>query len=97
MVVREQLGLRADQAWLTQVAADPKAETRTLGIPLSADEAADIQQRFDPTLEPAEVVRSYGDEHRESFAGVYIDRQHGNRVVALFTADVAAHQAALDA
>jgi hypothetical protein len=48
----------------------------------------------DDTL--AQVVQVYGTQHADEFAGVYYDREHGGRLVALFTGNLELHQRALD-
>jgi hypothetical protein len=95
--LRQQLGLRADLAWVQQVAADPNADTQLLAIPLTPAETLEIERRFAQSDEAAQIANAYATEHRDSFAGLYIDQKRGSRIVVLFTADVGAHQAALDA
>ena len=97
IATRERLGLRADLAWVRQVAADPNADTQTIDIPLTPKEAADLQRRFDLSSDAAQIANAYAAEHRDTFAGLYIDQPSGGRVVVLFTEDVEGHQAALDA
>ena len=53
---REAVGLRADDAWILAVAADPAADRSSFGIPLTPAEAADLLSR--PLKAPNEVVRT---------------------------------------
>jgi hypothetical protein len=49
-----------------------------------------------PADEAAQVVQEYGAAHPDEFAGVYIDRENGGRLVARFTRNIDLHQEALD-
>ena len=95
--IRQQLGLRADLAWVQQMAADPDADTQMLGIPLTRAEAREIERWFAQGHGAAMIANTYAAEHEDTFAGLYVDQQRGGKVVVLFTADIEAHQAALDA
>ena len=44
----------------------------------------------------AQAASTYGENHRDTFAGLYVDASQAH-VVIRFTSDVARHQAALDA
>jgi hypothetical protein len=91
---RQDFGLRADEAWVRSVAADPNATSDLLGIPLTKAEAIEFQGRQQVLTSVAGLAQRYADEHPEQFAGLFIDQQH-KLVVILFTGDVETHQAAL--
>jgi len=44
----------------------------------------------------ADDLLAYGEEHADEFGGLYVDPPGSNSVVILFTANLAAHQAAVD-
>lgn len=93
---RTDLGLRADEAWVREVAARPDAVTDVLDIPLTPQEAREISDRFARSDEAATIATDYGSKYPQEFAGLYIDQRHGGRIVVHFTARQAVHQAALD-
>jgi hypothetical protein len=94
--MRERLdfGLRADEAWVRAVAANPNATSDLLGIPLLPAEALEFQSRQERLQGVARLAQRYTEEHPEDLAGLFIDQQH-RLVVVLFTANVDAHAAAL--
>jgi len=93
---REEMGLRADLAWVQAVAAHPDA-TRDWGVPLLPFEAAELERR--PTGEDGLVgaVQAYLAEHPDEAGGIYIDQANGGIVTMLVTGDAATHEAALRA
>lgn len=76
-------------------AAGPTTDPRS-SVPSTYGEPPDITAL--PTVDDAEQVArailAYGEEHRDEFGGVYIDRDL-NVVVALFTGNLDSHEAAL--
>jgi hypothetical protein len=92
---RLEFGLRADEAFVRQVFSDPSA-TSDFGVPLLPAEMIELRKRASAAADVAQVVRTYGATVPETYAGEYIDTATGN-VYALFTADVAAAQAAITA
>jgi len=54
-----------------------------------------------PHWSPSEAVihtlNGYGRDHRDTFGGLYIDRETHAGIVMLFTEDAATHEAALRA
>jgi hypothetical protein len=94
---RNDYGLRADEAWIVAVRAHPLASSREFGVPLLPHEIAELEQRARNAEAVAPVVREYGREHADAFGGLYIDQQQSGGVVGLFTADLAAHEAAIRA
>lgn len=94
MAFRELVGLRADEAWVREVAANPAA-TLTYGVPLMPFEDAELARRAANAHDVAPIVEAYGAEHADEYGGVYIDNAAGGVVVVTFTANVEAHEAAL--
>src|SRR4051794_12499371 len=81
--LRNQLGLPSDDAALRKAASDQTDElTSTLGIPLTPDEAAEVDRRIrvqvglDDAIDLAEAS--------PGFAGAWIDQQSGGRVIFQF-------------
>lgn len=91
---RTEFGLRADRAYVENVANDPAADSTAFGIPLLPAELAELQSRVAEARAVAEVVREYGATLPDAFGGEFIDSQTGT-VVALFVDDLGAHRAAL--
>jgi hypothetical protein len=91
---RQDFGLRADEAWVRAVAANPNASSDMLGIPLLPAEEVEFQSRQERLRGVAGLAQRYAGDHPKDFAGLFIDQEH-RLVVILFTADVEAHQAAL--
>ena len=48
-----------------------------------------------PDVELIRIIREYGDEHRDTFAELWIDRAHSGTLVAAFTGDPEVHREAL--
>ena len=95
--VRLRFGLRADDAWIRAVAANPSSRVglTELGVPMTPAEVADIRGRARDTEAVKEVVRSYAAEFPHDWAGMFVDQSQGGRVVAQFSQNVADHRAAL--
>lgn len=92
--VRQRFGLRADEAWVRSVAADPMALTPAeWGIPLLPPEIADLMSRRWP-VGLLKQVRAYGLQFPEDFATAYSNLQ-GSGVIVQFKQNVAEHRAAL--
>ena len=91
---REVFGLRADLAWVEQVAADPTARTFPLDFLMTPDEAAGFEARQASFDEVAAAVQAYAATVPDEFGGVYLDQQNG-RVVAQFTAHLERHRQAI--
>lgn len=94
---RQDYGLRADEAWIQRVAADPAsaAGIARYGVPLLPTEVSDLDGR-EQALEPIKtVVIAYGVGHPEDFAGAWIDQVHGGILVAQFSAHIDQHRQAL--
>lgn len=96
MDFREQYGLRADRVWAEQVARDPTA-TLEYGVPLLPSETAELRRRAAEAEKLIPIIRAYGAANVEEFGGVYVDQRNGGIPVALFTANLAKHEAAIRA
>jgi hypothetical protein len=94
---REEFGLRADDAWIHAVAADPAAEEGrlTFGVPLLPFERADLFSR----PQSDDVVRTfdtYGRAFPDDWAGQFFDQQAGGIQVIAFKNNVDRHRMALE-
>jgi hypothetical protein len=93
--MRKQYGLRAEVAYVVGVASNPLATTDVLGIPLLPAEVADLRARGADRDKLWSTVQSYGEQHPDTWAGMYLDEAGGGDVVTWFTKDVAMHEAAI--
>ena len=73
--LRSQFGLRSDLPYVRTVDADPNSTTDGLGIPLTADEAADIAARQD--LSPTVRALLAAAQDLDGFGGVWLDQAAG--------------------
>lgn len=89
--------LRADEEWIRSVYADPTANYYNFGVPLLPAEADQVFAKSGMTIGTPDIVAGYGQTVPEDWAGLYIDQAAGARVVALFKAHLAEHEAALRA
>jgi hypothetical protein len=55
------------------------------------------EEPLDEYIASTEKLEAYGEEHRDTFGGLYIDPPASNRVVMLFTADLERHHEAVNA
>ncbi|CAN5753686.1 hypothetical protein BH20CHL5_BH20CHL5_13890 [soil metagenome] len=82
----------------TSASPAPSHETTR---PTSPSPTADGVVRMPPHWSPSEAVihtlNGYGRDHRDTFGGLYIDRETHAGIVMLFTEDAATHEAALRA
>lgn len=92
---RKDYGLRADDAWVRQIADDATANRTSFGVPLTVQEVDDLNHRPAAIEDIKALVVDYGRAHPEDYAGAFTDQQHGGQFVAQFSANVAAHRAAL--
>jgi hypothetical protein len=97
ILFRTTFGLRADEAWIRRVAADPDSQIAVVAysVPLTPAERRELDQRSQTTSQLTKIVASYGAGFPDEWAGLYIDQQRGGTVVAQFKRDLAAHQLAL--
>ncbi|HUG47128.1 MAG TPA: hypothetical protein VMP67_01825, partial [Candidatus Limnocylindria bacterium] len=94
MELRSDWGLRSDEEWIRQVTQDPGAVMSELGIPVTPEEAAELQEmRRD---EPRTRLIMYGAREHEQFGGLWVN-DAGFDVVMLFTADLDRHRQAVAA
>jgi hypothetical protein len=91
---RELVGLRADEAWVREVAANPAA-LRNYGVPLMPFEEAELGRRATALEEIRAVVEAYAAAHGDEYAGSYVDQDAGGLFVVMFTQHVDQHDAAL--
>ncbi len=97
LAVRGRFGLRADEAWIRAVAADPGSQRAKLefGIPLTPAEFEDLMtRRWDDEL--LARVQSYGGAFPDAYSGAYPNLE-GSGVVVEFTRDIDRHRRALAA
>jgi hypothetical protein len=96
---RTQYGLQADEAWIRLVAADPAARPGLVkyGVPLTPLEVSDLNARAIHFREVSGVLRQYGANHDDEFAGVGRDVTAGDEVVIWFTSHLAEHDSAIRA
>lgn len=90
--MRTEYGLRRDLVWVRQVAAHPRASS-AFGFPLLPEEEQSLFARNELPAPVQAALGRYG--HVDQFGGIYIDNALGGVVVVLWTADVAAHEAAI--
>jgi len=93
--VRDALGMRSDRAWVETVQQDPTSVLSNLGILVSADELAQLQQQQSMPDDRSALV-AYGVRHADEYGGMYIDQPLAATVM-LFTGNLDAHQAAIAA
>jgi hypothetical protein len=91
---RNKFGLRADEAWIRQVASRLDADWDSYGVPLAPDELADLNARSSQVDALKAVVIPYGLSHPDQWAGAFVDTATGV-LVAQFSGDVDTHRAAL--
>lgn len=91
---RTAVGLRADEAWVREVAANPasRAGSDMYEIPLLPDEIAFLQDRNQRIEDAHAFGASYGAQFPDGFAGAAIDTENGDRLVLLYTKDVELHR-----
>jgi hypothetical protein len=93
--LRGLLGLRNDEAYVRELASDPDAApSRMYGFPMTPDEDRLVEQRAADMDAVSEVVRKYGAEHQDEWAGLYLETPTG-LVVAQFTGSLDVHRAEL--
>ncbi|RBY78568.1 hypothetical protein DQ239_08440 [Blastococcus sp. TF02-09] len=73
--LRSMFGLRADLSYVRAVDADPESTTDQLGIPLTPDEAADIDARS--ALGPTVRALVAAAEDLDGYGGIWIDQAAG--------------------
>jgi hypothetical protein len=91
--MRAQYGLRADLAWVLEVAADPRA-THAFGFPMLPEEEQFLWDRHAGLDRYVGLIQRYAAGLPDEFGGLYIDQALG-RVMTLWTGDTEGHLAAL--
>jgi len=95
---RHDLGLRADLAYVQRLYDDARAGTieasTTIGAIATPDEEALVQSRTHAVDAVVDVVDDYFKEHRDIYAGTWIDQAQGFVGIAV-TGDTGATQQAL--
>lgn len=89
---RESVGIRADRTWVLAVAEMDGVDVVTFGVPVTTPERTALLARAVTAEAVTDAIVGYGVQHPDFWAGVYVD---DGVVVARFTGDPAAHQAAL--
>jgi hypothetical protein len=91
---RQAFGLRADDAWLINVAANPASEPARieLGVPLLPSEFQDFLSRVDRAQAVLPFLETYGAAYPDVWGGAFIDQPAGGAVAMLFTDDVDLHR-----
>lgn len=92
--IRTMLGLRADEAWVREVSADPGART-SWEIPLTPAEEAELDERATNRRELQPILEQYGAEHPDDYAGLMIDQEKDGMLVILFSDHLEEHAAAI--
>jgi hypothetical protein len=95
--LRRAMGLDAELEWIAAVAADPRATTELLAIPLLPEEEADVVARTVEADAVAATVNRYAAVHADEFSGLYIDHETGAGVVTIWTGHLEQHEAAIRA
>lgn len=94
---RRGVGLRFDTPWIELVEREygGLGHVEPYGVALTPDEVVELEKRARNSDAVAPVVDAYGADHMDEYGGVYVDR--GGVVIALFTAHLADHEAAIKA
>ena len=71
---RKQFGLRSDEAWVRQVAADPRARMQLLDFLMLPEEEAEFEQRQAGYDEMIAAVQAYAETRPNDFGGVWIEQ-----------------------
>jgi hypothetical protein len=91
---RQTFGLRSDEAWVRQVAADPRARIGLLDFLMLPEEEAEFETRQTDLEQLAQAVTRYAADHPAEFGGVWLD-QPRHTVVAAWTANPELHRIAV--
>lgn len=96
---RRNVGIESDLGHIAGVRADPANVARSgeYGVPLTADELAELELRDTLIDEAAEMMREYVELNNleNTYAGTYMDHAGGGNVVAGFTENADVHLAVL--
>lgn len=91
---RSAVGLRADEAWVREVANNPasRAGSDAYEIPLLPREVVYLDGRNQRIEDSQAFGASYGATFPDGFAGAAIDTDNGDRLVLLYTRDLESHR-----
>jgi hypothetical protein len=89
---RESFGLRADPAWVLEVAADPQSD-QAPGIPLLPSEVKAMGDALLATHAVIDALRAYGARQPDLYADVIVE---GARTILLMKGDVTQHRKVLE-
>ena len=94
IALRREFGLRADEGWVREVAANPAA-VMDFGVPLLPFERDEIMGRPNGGDELTSALHAYLAEHADVSGGIYIDQARGGIVTVLVTDDPKPHEDAI--
>jgi hypothetical protein len=89
---REAFGLRADEAWVRMVAANPAHLSLDSDVPLMPAELDDLVRRNQPAEALYHLIEAYGTTVPSEWAGAFIDQKAGAMVAAQFTGNLDLHR-----
>ncbi len=94
---RARAGLRADEAFVRLLLADPSSVARglRLGIPLTEPELAQLEGQQQNALDIVPILNAYGADHRDEWGGLYIDDAAGGAIAVQFTGHLDDHTLAI--
>ncbi len=72
---RKQFGMRSDEAWVRQVAADPRARMELLDFLMLPEEGTEFERRQASYDRMTGAVHRYADTRPADFGGVWIDQE----------------------
>jgi hypothetical protein len=96
MLLRANLDLPADEATVRALLADPRTRLFNGAIPMSPAEFAAFTDREANIMLAGPIIRAYGEEHPDEWAGYYVD-DDTFVVIGRFTGHVDEHRRAVEA
>jgi hypothetical protein len=95
---RTAFGLRADDAWILAVAADPSSADGNVlfSVPLLPNEAADLIARSRASFDAGPVILKYAATIPDDWYGSYIDQKRTGIIVVQVYRNEDRHRAALE-
>jgi hypothetical protein len=91
---RTDVGLRADEAWIREVAGRATTDWITYAVPLTPEEVSELGQRAADMDALKPIVIPYGLAHPDEWAGAWIDNDRGLMVIQ-FSGHIEDHRRAL--
>ena len=92
---RTTFGLRADLAFVREVANDPTASSTDFQVPLLPEEVLDLRNRSANADAVREIVTAEAEAHPDDYCGRYIDNQNGGAFTSMWRANLAIHAATI--